>query len=90
MIIVSLLPFFFAQPPQAQEAKTRGNDHFREKRFGEAVQEYEEAVKRDPNNPPIRNNLAAALCKVMDFNGAKMHIDKALELDPKYVKAYAR
>jgi stress-induced-phosphoprotein 1 len=57
---------------------------------GEAVREYEEAVKRAPNNAPIRNNLAAALCKIMDFNGAKMHIEKAVEIDPKYVKAWAR
>ena len=54
------------------------------------MKEYEEAVKRAPNNAPIRNNLAAALCKVMDFNGAKKHIEKAIELDPKYVKAWAR
>jgi len=57
---------------------------------GGAVEEYEEAVKRAPNNPAIRNNLAAALCKVMDFNGAKKHIEKAIELDPKYVKAWSR
>ena len=47
-------------------------------------------MKRDPKSAPIRNNLAAALCKVMDFNGAKTAVDAALDLDPKYVKAYAR
>jgi stress-induced-phosphoprotein 1 len=26
----------------------------------------------------------------MDFNGAKKHVDMALELDPKYVKAWSR
>ena len=26
----------------------------------------------------------------MDFNGAKAHIEKAIEVDPKYVKAWAR
>lgn len=57
---------------------------------GDAVKEYEDAVKRAPKNAPIRNNLAAALCKVMDFNGAKKNIEKAIELDPKYVKAWAR
>ena len=57
---------------------------------GDAVKEYEEAAKRAPSNASIRNNLAAALCKVMDFNGAKKHIEKAIELDPKYVKAWAR
>ncbi|KAL9183613.1 hypothetical protein ACHAXT_004469 [Thalassiosira profunda] len=75
---------------KAEEAKQRGNDHFRNKNWGDAVKEYEEAVKRAPNNAPIRNNLAAALCKVMDFNGAKKNIEKAIELDPKYVKAWAR
>merc|ERR1712232_858217 len=54
------------------------------------VEAYEEAVKRAPKNATIRNNLAAALCKIVDFNGAKREIEKALELDPKYVKAYAR
>jgi len=75
---------------KADEAKQRGNDHFRNKEWGDAVKEYEEAAKRAPNNAPIRNNLAAALCKVMDFNGAKKNIEKAIELDPKYVKAWAR
>ena len=63
---------------------------FRAKQWAEAVKEYEEAVKRAPKSAPIRNNLSAALCKIMDFNGAKREIEKALELDPKYVKAWAR
>mmetsp|Transcript_6163 Transcript_6163/g.11020 ORF Transcript_6163/g.11020 Transcript_6163/m.11020 type:complete len:587 (+) Transcript_6163:63-1823(+) len=75
---------------KADEAKQRGNDHFRNKKWGDAVLEYEDAVKRAPKDAPIRNNLAAALCKVMDFNGAKKNIEKAIEIDPKYVKAWAR
>merc|ERR1712066_1113840 len=49
-----------------------------------------EAVKRAPNNATIRNNLAAALCKIMDFNGARREIEVALDQDPKYVKAWSR
>mmetsp|Transcript_33646 Transcript_33646/g.49467 ORF Transcript_33646/g.49467 Transcript_33646/m.49467 type:complete len:522 (-) Transcript_33646:451-2016(-) len=74
----------------AEEAKQRGNDHFRNKKWGDAVLEYEDAVKRAPKNAAIRNNLSAALCKVMDFNGAKRAIEVALDLDPKYTKAWAR
>jgi len=74
----------------AEEAKQRGNDHFRKQEWPQAVQAYEEAVKRAPKNAPIRNNLAAALCKIMDFSGAQRQIGIALELDPKYVKAWAR
>jgi tetratricopeptide (TPR) repeat protein len=56
----------------------------------EAVREYEEAVKRAPKNAAIRNNLSAALCKIMDFTGAQRQIETALDLDPQYVKAWAR
>jgi len=80
----------YQDPALAEEAKQRGNDFFREKDYAKAVPEYEDAVKRAPKDAPIRNNLAAALCKLMDFNGAKKHVDIALEIDPKYVKAYAR
>jgi len=75
---------------KAEEAKQRGNTHFRNKEWPQAVEAYEEAVKRSPKNATIRNNLAASLCKIMDFNGAKREIDVALELDPKYVKAWTR
>lgn len=75
---------------KAEEAKQRGNEFFRQQKYGEAVQEYEDAVKRAPKNAPIRNNLAAALCKIGDFSGAQRQIEEALVLDPKYVKAYAR
>ena len=75
---------------KAEEAKQRGNEFFRNKEWVKAVAEYEEAVKRAPKNAPIRNNLAAALCKIMDFGGATRHIETAIEIDPQYVKAWAR
>ena len=75
---------------KAEEAKQLGNTHFRNKEYGPAVEAYEDAVKRSPKSATIRNNLAAALCKIMDFNGAKREIEVALDLDPKYVKAWAR
>lgn len=75
---------------KAEEAKQQGNTHFRNKEWPKAVAAYEDAVKRAPKNAAIRNNLAAALCKIMDFSGAKRSIEVALELDEKYVKAYAR
>ena len=75
---------------KAEEEKQKGNEFFRNKQWPEAVQAYEEAVKRAPKNAPIRNNLAAALCKIMDFSGAKRHVEVALDIDPQYVKAWAR
>ncbi len=75
---------------KAEEAKQKGNEYFRAQDWSKAVEQYEEAVKRAPTNAAIRNNLSAALCKILDFNGAKREVEKALEIDPKYVKAWAR
>lgn len=75
---------------KAEAAKQRGNDFFRNQEWPKAVAEYEEAVKRAPKDAAIRNNLAAALCKIMDFSGAQRQIETALDLDPQYVKAWAR
>lgn len=80
----------YINPQLGLEAKERGNAAFREGRFGDAINEYEEAVKRDPTNAPFRNNLAAAYQKMGLFNDAKREVEKSLELDKKYVKAWAK
>ncbi|CAM9091766.1 unnamed protein product [Ascophyllum nodosum] len=80
----------YVDPEKALEAKERGNEHFRAGQWAKAITEYEEAVKRDPTNAAYRNNLAAALSKIGDFNAAKAACEKALELDSKYVKAWAK
>lgn len=80
----------YKDPEEALAAKERGNALFREGKYGEAVLQYEDAVKRDPDSAPLRNNLAAGLVKIMDFNAARTQIEKSLEIDPKYVKAWAK
>jgi stress-induced-phosphoprotein 1 len=80
----------YINPELGAEAKERGNTAFRDNDFPTAIKEYEEAVKRDPTNAAYRNNLAAALLKMGDFNGAKREVEKSLELDSTYVKAWAK
>lgn len=80
----------YIDPEKGLEAKERGNTAFREGDFGKAISEYEEAIKRDPKSAAYRNNLAATLVKVGDVIGAKNQVEKALEIDEKYVKAWAK
>lgn len=80
----------YINPELGEAAKARGNDAYRAKEWGKAIEEYEDAIKRDPTNPVYRNNLASTLRSVMDFQGAKSNCEKALELDPNYVKAWAQ
>lgn len=80
----------YVNPELGLEAKERGNVAFREGNFPKAIEEYEEAIKRDPTNAPYYNNLAAAFLKMGVFNDAKKMVEKSLELDRNYVKAWAK
>lgn len=80
----------YIDPAKAVEAKDRGNEAFRAGLWPDAIKEYNEAIKRDPTNAAYHNNLAAALSKLMDFSAAKAACEKAIALDPKYVKAWAK
>lgn len=55
-----------------------------------AIKQYDEAIRRDPNNASFYNNRGTAFSKLMDYGRALDDIKKALELDPQYVKAYMR
>lgn len=55
-----------------------------------AIEEYEDAIKRDPKNAAYHNNLAAAYQKMGLFNDAKREVELSIELDRKYVKAWAK
>jgi len=80
----------YINPQLGLEAKERGNTAFREGKFPEAIPEYEEACKRDPTNAPYHNNLAAAYLKMGVWADAKKEVEKSLELDKTYVKAWAK
>lgn len=80
----------YINPELGLEAKEKGNAAFRDGKFPEAITHYEEAVKRDPTNAAYYNNLAAALLKMGLFNDAKREVEKSLDLDRKYVKAWAK
>lgn len=54
----------YIDPQKAVEAKDRGNEFFRAGSWPDAIKEYNEAIKRDPQNASYHNNLAAALAKV--------------------------
>lgn len=80
----------YINPALGLEAKERGNTAFRVGDFPLAIKEFEECVKRDPTNAPYHNNLAAAYLKMGVFNDAKREVERSLELDRNYVKAWAK
>ena len=55
----------YVDPAKAAEAKERGNVLFKEKNFPGAIDEYAEAIKRDPENATYYHNRAQAYLKVV-------------------------
>jgi small glutamine-rich tetratricopeptide repeat-containing protein alpha len=58
--------------------------------YSDAVESYEEAIKLDPTNPVYLSNLAAAYSSLEDYDSAKTAAEKAIDVDPTFVKAYSR
>ena len=80
----------YIDPAKALEAKERGNVQFKAGKFPKAIEEYTDAINRDPTNPMYYSNRAAAYQKLMDFQKAVEDSQLALKQDPKFTKAWMR
>ncbi|ACO65761.1 predicted protein, partial [Micromonas commoda] len=76
----------------AEEAKSRGNDLFKAKRYADAVVAYTEALATDPTMTKaiLLANRAATRLKVGKHADAEMDASSAIECDGTYVKGYHR
>lgn len=74
---------------QAQEHHNLGLKYYREKKYDEAVKEFEQAVKLDPKNATIVNNLGFTLYRFEKYESSVVWLRKAIEVDPQRAVAYA-
>mmetsp|Transcript_149287 Transcript_149287/g.371787 ORF Transcript_149287/g.371787 Transcript_149287/m.371787 type:complete len:588 (+) Transcript_149287:96-1859(+) len=80
----------YMDPVKAEEHREKGNEFFKEKKWADAKKEYDEGVKRNPKDPKLYSNRAAALTKLLAYPDALKDLDECLKLDPTFVKAYSR
>ena len=80
----------YINPELAEQHKNKGNDLFKAGDFPGAIKEFDEGVKRDPNNKFIYSNRSFAYIKLMEPVRALKDAEKAIEIDPEFVKAWAR
>jgi len=78
----------YVNPEEAEKEKSLGNEAFKGGKFPEAMQHYNEAIKRSPKDPKLYRNRAACYTKLMEFNLALKDCDEAIKFDPNFVKAY--
>jgi stress-induced-phosphoprotein 1 len=80
----------YINPEKSLYHKEEGNKHFQEGKWVPAIEEYTEAIRRNPNDAKIYSNRAAAFVKLMEWGKAMEDAEKAIALEPTFVKAYLR
>ncbi|NWI20090.1 SGTB protein, partial [Crypturellus soui] len=98
-----MLPLSDSLPEDVEKAdqlKDEGNNHMKEENYSAAVDCYTKAIELDPNNAVYYCNIlflpsplsfrAAAQSKLNKYSEAIKDCKRAIEIDPKYSKAYGR
>jgi tetratricopeptide (TPR) repeat protein len=74
-------------PDLPHSADTLGWAYYNKALYGLAVDLLEEAVRKAPQNATYHYHLGMAYQKKNEPGRARMHLEKTLQLDPKYAKA---
>merc|ERR1719197_2087851 len=75
---------------KAQKLKDEGNRYYSMKDYDRAVDHFRAAIELYPDEPAFYGNLAAACLQLKRYNKALLACKRAIELDPKFIKAYLR
>ncbi|KAI0264870.1 hypothetical protein BC834DRAFT_1042072 [Gloeopeniophorella convolvens] len=79
-----------ARRARAEEHKETGNAHFHSGEYQKAIEEYKLAVKVHGPRAAYWSNLAAAWLKLEEWDNAEDCVQRALEVDPTFMKARYR
>lgn len=73
---------------QAEIANDRAIDYWKQNRFDEAIAQWEEIVRKDPNLAEIHYNLGSAYMYQGKIESAIEAFKRALSIDPTLLEAY--
>lgn len=77
-------------PPSPIDHRQQGNDAFRAKDYKLAFESYSSALESAPESVVLLANRAAAAIQLADFESVDKDCARAIEIDPRCVKAYGR
>ena len=79
---------------KGEALKEKGNELIKEQKYSEAADQYTEALSIDPANRKLNavilSNRSLAYSKQKEWTKALDDLNKSIELDPVYLKSYAR
>lgn len=75
---------------EAEGLKSQGNAAMAKKDYKKAIDLYSQALAIIPGNPIFLSNRAAAYSASKDHEAAKADAEAAVDVDPKYTKAWSR
>ncbi|KAI8854197.1 serine/threonine-protein phosphatase 5-like protein [Chytridium lagenaria] len=75
---------------KSEKLKEQANKQFADKHYERAIELYTEAISYDPQNPILYSNRAFAYIRSEFYGAAITDAEAAINLDPKFVKAYYR
>eukprot|EP00735_Rhodelphis_limneticus_P006376 TRINITY_DN1877_c0_g1::TRINITY_DN1877_c0_g1_i1::g.14080::m.14080 TRINITY_DN1877_c0_g1::TRINITY_DN1877_c0_g1_i1::g.14080 ORF type:complete len:540 (+),score=164.15,sp/Q80W98/SGTB_RAT/38.16/2e-35,TPR_11/PF13414.1/4.3e-20,TPR_11/PF13414.1/0.00016,TPR_1/PF00515.23/0.004,TPR_1/PF00515.23/1.5e-06,TPR_1/PF00515.23/0.00014,TPR_1/PF00515.23/3.5e+03,TPR_2/PF07719.12/4.8e+03,TPR_2/PF07719.12/0.0049,TPR_2/PF07719.12/2.7e-05,TPR_2/PF07719.12/0.012,TPR_2/PF07719.12/5.2e+02,TPR_17/PF13431.1/0.58,TPR_17/PF13431 len=75
---------------KAEQLKAEGNRFLAAQEFEKAIESYTEAIALNHHNAIYFANRAAAHIQLTEYQDAIHDCEKAIEIDPSYVKAYTR
>ncbi|MFH1228290.1 MAG: tetratricopeptide repeat protein [Planctomycetota bacterium] len=75
-------------PKEVGQHMSKGDNLFNAKRYDEALVEYNQVIKLDPNNYEAYNNRASIYCRKRNFDKAIADFDEALRIQPENHRAY--
>lgn len=79
-----------ADKDEAEKLKAQGNAKMSSKEYDAAIDFYTQAIAKDGTNAVYYSNRAAAYSSKSDHQNAINDAEKALEVDPSFVRAYHR
>ncbi|HRZ86817.1 MAG TPA: tetratricopeptide repeat protein [bacterium] len=67
---------------------TRGHDLVKDKKFGDAIDQFKKAVKANPNNAAARNSLALCYQETGKLDEALEEFKEVLRIDPGFAQVH--
>ncbi len=74
----------------SEKHRTKGNNFYCNSQYKLALQQYNEAEKRNPKDARVNANKAACYLKLMEAEHALKESQKCLKKNPKFIKGWER